>query len=628
MIFPRSVFSRSLLCAIMLAGCFPAFAQDDLGASAGISQLWARQLESFEKGTETADCGESQLDILEFLLDNGIQRAPEIGAAYTLLGLEAEKQGRWSDAQWAFDAALQVDKLNVPAARAALANARHLGIGEGFNRLNLSIRLAIQRMLDIGVRHILIGNTALALIVAFVLFGVTTICVISIRQLALAIFELHSRISFISDIRITGTALILALILLAISPIGLPGLLILLLMIAFAFGERKQRTTLWIAWLLMLAVFPLSIIHIASIILENNHFFRVSRYTLTGGYSEPAVSDLKRLAERETNQEKRARISFVLGMLYKKGGFFNDAHRELERYQEVNPRDAGVYINLGNIEFINDRIKTATEMYRKAESLDPQNPLIYFNLSKAYLSQFRFEEAKDMQNRAAKLDPIMTGKLNAVHSSKPVRMVVDIDIPKTWMFEEAINALKASINHADDYWRFRLIQTDFKQSLIIWAIISLILLLLPLLSHSVVLSRFCLKCGKPMKPDVLSGGTDHICVTCHMVYFKKSEGAKIRQAGSEATSGLRLNWDSIMHRVLSCVLPGAGRLYSGYMISGLIMILFWTVAAGILLASVRFIPSFYRIPSGILGIGRYLLIGVIILDYVISIRWGLLEEDV
>ncbi len=325
---------------------------------------------------------------------------------------------------------------------------------------------------------------------------------------------------------------------------------------------------------------------------------------------------------------KRARVHFILGVLYKKGGFFNDAKREFEYYRDKNPGDAGVYINLGNIEFVNERDKSATEYYRKAESLDPRNPLIYFNLSKAYLSQFRFEEAQEMQNRAYRLDPDATGKLNANHSSKLIRMVADVEVPKPWLMDEAMKAWKSAIEDIDLYWTGPFVYLNFIKTLSFLGFIGFVMLIIKFLSRSHNLSRYCLKCGKPMKPDIKSGGTDHICVSCHMVYFKKTETGKPRTGSGDETSPKKISWDSILHRFLSCVVPGSGRLFSGYLVSGFMMLALWTMAFGSILARPYHVPTYYRIPAGIPETGMVFWIVVLVLDYLVSIRWGFQEEDV
>lgn len=625
MTFFCSDFQRLLWGALLLALSFPVLAQIEGDAAPDLSDLWIQQMETFRKGSENPDCEESFLVIREFLLENGVSRAPEISAAYVQLGMKSLEEGRYSDAQWAFGAALKLDQFNVTASRAALSNGWRLGFAEGFSRLSERINIGFGRLLSIGIRHLVWGNLALALSLSLMLLGLTTIGVVGIRQSALVISEMQHRIRFIKDLRILGIVWLVLLASIFLSPGGLVSLIVVVQLVSFAFSEKKYRYVLWLAWLLILGSFALTLGHLFPLMLEESTFFRSACYSLYGGYSEPLVAELKQLVGEETDPVRRARIQFMLGMMYKKGGFFNDARRELEHYIEVNPRDADVYINLGNIEFINDRIKTAIEMYRKAESLDAQNPRIYLNLSKAYLSQFRFDEAREMQNKAMRLDPELTAELIANHSSKPVRMVSDVPVSHVWLVDETKRTLRSAAAGIEDYWKSPLVRIGFTPGLIGWGCVALLMMILPFIARSLVLSRYCLKCRKPMKPDLKSGGTDHICVTCHMVFFKKTETGKSRPGVAETFQPVHLNRDLVIHRVLSILIPGAGRLYSGYVLSSLIMMAVWSGSIGAILASEHFIPTYLGVPAGIQGLDRTILMALIVLDYAVSIRWGLRE---
>jgi TM2 domain-containing membrane protein YozV len=622
--------SHKVLFGVLIAfllGSGTAFSQSDIGQRPGISELWTSQVVAFEQGTLNPECDDRKMDIQEHLQDSGILESPEIAAAFVVLGLQAVQNGKRRDAQWAFDAALSIDPLNVPASRAAIKNGWHLGIGEGFSALTARFGIAFSRMKDARIGHLLVGNAALAIEYALLAFAAACIVVIFFRHCLLFANEILRFVPFISNYGVIAVILVFVLGGIAVSPAGIVGLLITCLLVAFAFSENNYRVVLWLIWGLVFCIFPLSYIHVFSITVEENNIFRISRYVARGGYSEPAISELTALADAKDDPKIQARVQYMLGLLYKRGGFFDDAKRAFEKYQTIFPQDPSVYINLGNIEFVNDRIKSASEYYRKAESLDSQNPIIFFNLSKAYLSQFRFDEARDMQQRALKIDPVLTGRLNATHTSKVVRMVYDINIPSKWLWDEYAGSWKIAVKTAGDYWQPPVISTPLIPAFIGWTIVAVLLGLIQLMFRKLSLSRFCLKCGKPMRPDAKSGGTDHICVACHMIYFKKHEVSRKKQVTGEATDRKGFNWHALLIKILSVIIPGSGKVYNGRFISGMFFLSVWALCIGILTASPRFLVSYYQAPYVEFNISRFFIITVLVINYLFSAFLALREED-
>ncbi len=142
MSFQRADFNWLLYGVMFLICSIPVFGQADGEVSPGISELWARQMTSFNLGFESPECQESHLDLVEYLLDNGVVRAQEISAAYVGLGLQAIENGHRKDAQWAFESALVVDSQNVPAVKAAFNNACHLSLDRIISTLSRKFKIS------------------------------------------------------------------------------------------------------------------------------------------------------------------------------------------------------------------------------------------------------------------------------------------------------------------------------------------------------------------------------------------------------------------------------------------------------------------------------------------------------
>jgi len=262
------------LIAVLLGGV-PAFCQSDIGQRPGISELWKNQITAFEDGTLNPECDDRKLDIAEYLQDSGILESPEIAAAFVALGFQAIENGKRRDAQWAFQAALSIDTLNVPASRAAVKNGWHLGLGEGFSALTQRFRISFSRMMDIGICHLYIGNAALAIEYAFLLFAAVCIVVIFFRHFSLFAYEILRFVPIINSYGVIAVVLVFVFVGIAVSPLGIVGLLITCLLIAFAFSENNYRISLWLIWGLVCCIFPLSYTHVFSIAVEENQIFRI-----------------------------------------------------------------------------------------------------------------------------------------------------------------------------------------------------------------------------------------------------------------------------------------------------------------------------------------------------------------
>jgi len=595
-------------------------------STGNIAALWQNQKAMFEKSADSRKTEEAYLDIAEFLINNGIDRSEMLSAAYVYLGMEAESRDQNSDAQWAFIKALQMHPDYIPAADAAISNGFKVGIGPGFSALLVRYKIFFRGFADRFVASAYAGNFAYILQIALILLVITVIIAVFIRLFPLLVNEFTMAFSFIPNPWISALLLICALALLFLTPIGSFGILLICLAVGFLFGSKKSVKALWISWSLLLLIFPMFFVHVFSIKIAENRFARIIDYASTSGYSEPIIEELKMMLVQTDNKDKKAKLHFLLGLLYKRGGYYGDAGNHFKEFTELKPRNPKGYINLGNIAFIAERIKTASEYYRKAEKFDSRNPVVFYNLSKAYLAQFRFDEARDMQKKASRLDPELIERFSVNQTSELERMMIDEGIPDEWLQDE-ISAVFSNIT-ADysKYWKPVVFNLSLINTAILWGLITLGGFLLRFVATRVKLSRFCLKCGKAMKPDSKLGGTDYVCVACHMVYFKKNKSSG--SVKPDDTKHKSIDWNGILHKLFSCLIPGSGRIYSGKITGGFFLLIPWTVLVAFLIGWKDLIFSHHRVPFIVSHAFIGVIIGFLVIDYIISILWGFKEEEI
>lgn len=574
-----------------------AFSQDEDNAITGIQTLWSQQVDVFTRGSAHPECQEAKSQIQKYFLENATSRTPEIAVAYILLGTQALEEKKWEDAQWAFLAALEFDPFSVRASQYALINSRHLGLTNMASMLVKHVLVVVKRAFQPGIYHLIFGNAADVLRSAFLLAAFVIILVVMIKLFSLVVHQCSDVLPFTVDPRIIAAGLILLLTSILASPLGLVGFTLLILLLSGLFAEKQYRTAIWISWLLISALFPLSLISAHAMVTENNRLFSVIRYATTGGYSEPAIAELKLLLEEtpDSDEDTISKIHYLMGSLYKRGGFYTDAQQEFELYKTMMPRDSAVYINLGNIDFVNDRYQAAIENYRRAENIDPQNPIIFFNLSKANLALFRFDEARNMQNQASRLNPDLTSKLNLLYGSDLIRMVADAGVPKHWLTKELNAGWSKALQSLPEFWHAPLVDIPLKKAVLGWIFLTILLVVLNRLAVKYRFSRFCLKCRKPMKPN-FDDGTERICPTCHRIYLRKTTIDKSSTQKKEEKKDM--SWyDRLFSIALSIFIPGGGKVYSGYMFFGILAILSWSVVMAYFLSPCRTFDSFLRIPA-------------------------------
>ncbi len=613
--------------AVMAGLVCPIHAQDAAGDSENLAELWRIQVAEFNTDAGNERCSDAQLDIVEYLRDHGIQRSSILAAAYTQLGRLTAAEGRYRDAQWAFDAALVVDPGYSEAANAAVFNGFHLSLGRGFSSVMRRIGILGNQLTLPRSGVLLLGNVAVTLHAAIVFTALVIIVIIMVRQFPLLVYEIQSLIHFKLNVQLTGLIAAVLLLMLWFTPVKIMGTLLIWLILALFFSDKPHRIMLWTTWILLFFVFPLNLIEAFSLKTAENRNLRIQEFVTDGGYSEPAIQELQSLLAAAGSAEERGKLQFMLGLLYKRGGFYSDAKSHYQEYIDQNPRDSRGYINLGNIAFIEDRVKSATEYYRKAETLDPRNPVIYYNLSRAYMSQFRFDDARDMQRRATQLDRERVQLFSENQSSKPVRMMVDETVPSSWFNDAYSDALQQSVREFREYWHPRFLRLSFTETLVLYSVLTLVLIGIRWLADRLKLSRYCLKCGHAMKPDPRTGGTDFVCVDCHMVYFKKGTASAQRDQKNRVIRETR-DWNLWIHRLLSCLVPGGGRIYSGKMVTGLLQVFPWSILVAFLVLKNHYVPLSYHVPADRAPLDLWIVAIFLVVNYAISIIWGFREEEV
>ena len=252
-----------------------------------------------------------------------------------------------------------------------------------------------------------------------------------------------------------------------------------------------------------------------------------------------------------------SRFSYALAL--KREGRYQEA---IEAYRSLTDasyrQDPRVYTNLGNAYYAGGDTEAAMDSYRKSLGIRPRAAALY-NLSQLYREALDFAKGDEYFQEAARLDRAAISRFTSVAGLTPNRFVVDETLPISVLWENAM---------AKGGW-----------SPGAFPIIVIIIALAMTAAYYVVDRNmryrahrckrcgaiFCSKCSR-----TLTWG--EMCPRCYRSLIKIEEvDSRERIAGLLSIHQSQARRRRIA-RALSYAVPGAGQIYSGRILSGLLFL--------------------------------------------------------
>lgn len=247
--------------------------------------------------------------------------------------------------------------------------------------------------------------------------------------------------------------------------------------------------------------------------------------------------------------------AFSYALALKREGHYNEA---IDIYKKLasppNKPDPRVHINLGNAYYGIKDLEAANASYKNSIAITPL-PSAYYNLSQVHREMLDFVRGDEYFTSAAKLSPDAVSRFSSIMSGNPNRFVVDETLPMSLIWE---NAFKRS--------------GSFSGILLLTTGIGIIMI--PLF-HSLDRrvkhrARSCIKCGTTFCGKCSKAiSWKEICPLCYRSLIR------IDTVDSrERVARLLMTYQSQDRRrktakLLSYMIPGAGQIYSGRILSGL-----------------------------------------------------------
>ena len=100
-----------------------------------------------------------------------------------------------------------------------------------------------------------------------------------------------------------------------------------------------------------------------------------------------------------------------LGVLYARYGLNDRAEREFKRILEKNEYVPAL-INLGNIRFLEDRIRDALKYYERAEQISPHHPKVLLAIARVNHEIENFVSVQVAYRRLKEIDPDLAARFS------------------------------------------------------------------------------------------------------------------------------------------------------------------------------------------------------------------------
>ncbi len=125
-----------------------------------------------------------------------------------------------------------------------------------------------------------------------------------------------------------------------------------------------------------------------------------------GGNYREAEKVIKKALEHNFVKYDQAEAYAILGNIYNRLDYFQDAIEAYQKALEISPRSGRYWTNLGVVYRLTAQYDKAESCYQKALALDPDHPKLYTSLGAFHLTHtMKFNEAIMYLEKAIQLDP-------------------------------------------------------------------------------------------------------------------------------------------------------------------------------------------------------------------------------
>lgn len=387
--------------------------------------------------------------------------------------------------------------------------------------------------------------------------------------------------------------------------------------INFFFIRRREKILMGILLLFIVAMpFVFNIEnHIIGKLNPDDNLSVISRVSASG-WDNSLLNKINRLIEE---QPLNNGLFFGKAMLYKKGGYFNEAEQEYNKILLTGEKNAEIYNNLGNIMYFKGFYAKAREYYEKAIELQPKAAYAHFNLAQTYIRDLQLTKSNELLTKASQLDfdEINSFMENSVEGYFNTELI-DATIPEQYLWEEFMK-------------RTELRDTPVMMgvNISILAILALISMLLSAIFGSIVKHKSkierCFTCGRVMHADeAVEYNEKHVCKKCgNMLEGTVSDSLRARKY--ESFLRMKMKNRNRLSKIGSFIFPGVGKIFQERLMKGTVLVLLAAMTTLLFFSDSLFIMRNPHAAHNIQFNNNIILAVLLFIFYLISI--GITKEE-
>ncbi len=551
-----------------------------------------KYVQAFKAATTPDDQSQLVQELTDYLLQHGLSPSPDAAEAFLSLAIEARRAGRPEEFARLAGYAQSFDPGH-PAIHMALASeARERQGTLSLTFLYESLAALLDSFTDVAWKPTSLANLALWTRAASLLLLAVLALLLFLRYNALLRHDVQEWLGS-TEAAWTRAASWLVLF--------LPALLLL---------SGYWWVVYWGALFLIYsrALERLAVLLAVACLAASGWFGLWAQQQLYLSQVQPHASNLRCLANRMDVGPDRSLEEAAEGDANLKGTYLviladrlllqGSYVRAEKLYTEADRNQGGsapACNNLGCLYYYQGRFQEAIAQFGRAIELRPDLGAAFFNRALAKNKLFDFSGAKEDQDKARTLDAPLFARLGKIQSEDwvPVPVFVPLEKTRTLALAQSLQkptgltrALAGKVTPATG-----ILSPPFSTPAIV---LALGFLLGALIRRRAFFSHACYKCGRPYCDRCKTSlEFESFCGQCVHLYIKQdgvSPEARLKKNYEVETHNRGQN---IFRSVLSLVAPGAGHIWEGRALQGLLILALWcALLAGFLTA-----PWFYPLPA-------------------------------
>jgi len=371
------------------------------------------------------------------------------------------------------------------------------------------------------------------------------------------------------------------------------------LALLFNYFGRVERALAVAVVLVGLAVGPAVGLLENRTLAQRNPLFQASLQAIEGGPDTRAAAELEQAAVKFPEDRD---LSYLLGLLYKKAGRYDEAaalYRELLR---TSPDDRVALNNLANIEFARGEFPAAIARYKQGVESSPTpefTATFYYNLQLAHLQRFEYQPAQEARAQAERLaGSLVRAYDNLWKYDKGDYAVVDLGLTEEQVlakFEgrrEGVGVMNMAGKPLPAGGAANtLLRAGLNRFAALAGVFLVVALGLSRWRGPKMFTLRCLKCGTPFcKLCHLGASTTGLCTQCYHLFVVRdgvagsARNQKLLEVQKEDERRERV------FRILSLLSPGTGHLYADRSLAGAGFASVWYLTLASVLLAGRVFP--------------------------------------